>query len=136
MKIAIKAIRRDFQDPDFLIPAKVHEIAAALQRGEAIPPVQVGANGEAYWLQDGFHRIEAALSIGREEIEAEIVSGTPADARALVASPALPVGVLAGMTAARPDQPGYGLPADAGWFSRKIAPYRQELLRQLRKEGK
>jgi uncharacterized ParB-like nuclease family protein len=44
--------------------------------GEPIPPVVLYSDGETYWLVDGFHRVQAARTLGWEEIEAEIVSGT------------------------------------------------------------
>jgi ParB-like chromosome segregation protein Spo0J len=82
VNLPIKVIRRDFQEPDYLFNEKVAEFAAALRRGDTIPPVVVRYDGERYWLQDGFHRIEAALSLGHEEIDAEVTSGTLADIQA------------------------------------------------------
>jgi uncharacterized ParB-like nuclease family protein len=84
MMILIKAIRRDFQEPcspsDSNHDERVSGIAQRLQAGEDPPePIVVRYDGENYWLQDGFHRVEAALSIGRVEIEAEVIPGTLAD---------------------------------------------------------
>jgi uncharacterized ParB-like nuclease family protein len=140
MRMPIKSIRRDLQHPDSLISGKVREIAAALERGEGLPPVIVRRDGENYWLQDGFHRVEAALSLGREEIDAEILLGTPADAcqpLVLNAVAGLPIGVLAGMiTNPRPANAQRGiwdeLPADAGWFTRKLFAERRELLQHFK----
>jgi ParB-like chromosome segregation protein Spo0J len=84
VKVPIKAIRRDFQPPEHypLNDETVAEITSALRRGETLPPVVVRFDGENYWLQDGFHRVEAVLSLGREEIEAEVRPGTLADIEA------------------------------------------------------
>jgi ParB-like chromosome segregation protein Spo0J len=81
-KLPIKIIRHDFQEPDFLFDEKVREIAQAMLRGDSIPPVTVRYDGENYWLQDGFHRIAAALSLDHETIEAEVTAGTLADIEA------------------------------------------------------
>jgi ParB-like chromosome segregation protein Spo0J len=77
--ISISSIRRDFQDAECLFDEKVAEIAAALLRGDTLPPIVVRYDGETYLLQDGFHRIAAMLSIGRKEAEAEIIPGNRAD---------------------------------------------------------
>ena len=36
-------------------------------------------DGQDYWLYDGFHRVYAALSLNRFDIEAEVVQGTYSD---------------------------------------------------------
>lgn len=41
----------------------------------AIPSVLVFAEGETYRLADGFHRVAAALSLGLDEIDAEVKDG-------------------------------------------------------------
>ena len=82
MKLPINAIRLDFQKAACLYSQKVARIAARLQRGDTMPPIAVRYDGENYWLQDGFHRLEAALSIGRDEIDAEVTPGTLADIQA------------------------------------------------------
>jgi ParB-like chromosome segregation protein Spo0J len=79
VKLPIKAIRRDFQGEGYIFDEKVTEIASALRSGIVLPPVVVRYDGETYWLQDGFHRIAAMVSIGWEETEAEVIPGTLAD---------------------------------------------------------
>ena len=82
MKLPIKSIRLDFQEPEHLFDEKVWEIAQAMLSGEIFPPIVVRFDGENYWLQDGFHRIAAALSLDRTEIEAEVSAGTLEDMQA------------------------------------------------------
>jgi ParB-like chromosome segregation protein Spo0J len=82
LKLPVTSIRRDFQPEEYMLEERVGEFVAALNRGEVFPPVTVRYDGEEYWLQDGFHRIAAMLSIGRAEVDVEIVPGTLADIQA------------------------------------------------------
>lgn len=59
----------------------VQEYADEMQSGESFPPVDVVYDGVNYWLWDGFHRYHAARKIGREEVEANVKTGTVEDAR-------------------------------------------------------
>ena len=79
MILPIKTIRLDFQGPEYLDEEKVWEIANALRSGEILPPIVARYDGENYWCQDGFHRVAAAVSLGSEDIEAEVIPGTLAD---------------------------------------------------------
>ena len=58
----------------------VKEYAEAMNEGAAFPPITVFRDHDIYYLADGFHRIAAAKSIGRTEIDAEIVDGNYEDA--------------------------------------------------------
>ncbi len=58
----------------------VQEYADAMTSGSAFPPVTVFHDGGAYYLADGFHRIEAARIIGLDTIAAEVKAGTLRDA--------------------------------------------------------
>src|SRR6185436_9585590 len=58
----------------------VDDYARAMQEGSTFPPVDVFFDGAVYWLADGFHRIEAARTIGRNTIEATIHQGSKRDA--------------------------------------------------------
>ena len=58
----------------------VRDYADALNDGAALPPVVVFYDGSDYWLADGFHRLAAARSAEREQIEAEVRRGTKRDA--------------------------------------------------------
>jgi ParB-like chromosome segregation protein Spo0J len=80
--LPISSIRLDFQDPENLDDERVQYYIAALSGGEVIDPVTVQFDGETYWLRDGFHRLTAAQSLGRKEIEAEIILGTYAEMEA------------------------------------------------------
>jgi ParB-like nuclease domain len=61
-------------------PETIADYAADMLDGAVFPPVVVYHDGEVYWLGDGFHRVEAARKIDRQEIEAEIRGGTARDA--------------------------------------------------------
>ena len=80
--IPISDIRRDggTQQRVSLNHETVIEYAEAMEVGDRFPPVKVKYDGENYWLYDGFHTLEAAWSIGRKEIEAQIISGTQREA--------------------------------------------------------
>jgi hypothetical protein len=52
------------------------------KRGEKLAAVRLRFNGTDYFLEDGFHRVEATKRVGVEEIEAEILPGTLADMEA------------------------------------------------------
>lgn len=58
----------------------VIEYAEAMAGGTIFPPVTVYHDGAAYWLADGFHRIEAARQAGLNKIDADVKSGTQRDA--------------------------------------------------------
>jgi hypothetical protein len=47
---------------------------------DQLPPVVVFADGEKFWLADGFHRYKAAVFAGRDEIACEIRKGSRRDA--------------------------------------------------------
>lgn len=58
----------------------VGEIAADMDAGEELPPIQVVFDGEHYWPWDGFHRIAAAKRLDHGHIAAEVRQGTRRDA--------------------------------------------------------
>lgn len=66
---------REALDPDL-----VNEYAEAMQEGPSFPPPIVFHDGAAYWLADGFHRIEAMRKLGREHADAEVRPGALRDA--------------------------------------------------------
>ena len=51
-----------------------------MKEGASFPPVLLFFDSTDYWLADGYHRVEAALSIGLNEIAAEVMLGTQRDA--------------------------------------------------------
>ncbi len=78
---------RDF-DQTFL-PAKAsvgrkwRRIDGAFHRGEELPPVMLYKVGEAYFVEDGNHRVSVARYQGVEWIDAEVTEFFPAHAGAL-----------------------------------------------------
>jgi hypothetical protein len=48
------------------------QIAAAMRRGEAMPPVDLYRIGEIYFVRDGHHRVSVACALGRKEIDAYV----------------------------------------------------------------
>ena len=81
LNLPIKVIRRDLRGSASLNDEKVRQISESMRRGEPITPVKVLYDGANYWLRDGSHRVAAALSLGRETIEAEMGHGNLADVR-------------------------------------------------------
>lgn len=57
---------------------------AGLENDEVVwpfrDPVEVYHDGEAYWLVDGFHRVEACKQVGRYVVQANVNQGTLRDA--------------------------------------------------------
>lgn len=58
----------------------VADYAAAMEEGDAFPPVTVYVDGETHWLADGFHRVAAARKVGFTDIDADVRQGTRRDA--------------------------------------------------------
>ena len=71
----------DTQGRAALDEAVVAEYAALMAEGVQFPPVRVWFDGQAYWLADGFHRVNAARRASLNEIAVELHSGTLDDAR-------------------------------------------------------
>jgi hypothetical protein len=47
-------------------------IARARQQGKALPPVSLVQVGDAYFVQDGHHRISVARALGQTDLEARV----------------------------------------------------------------
>jgi hypothetical protein len=84
-------------------PGPLAEYVERMCRREKIDPVLVCYDGEDYILKDGFHRLEAALRLGRKSILAKITPGTRsemtaewqrylAELKSNLANPAKPIG--------------------------------------------
>lgn len=58
----------------------INEYADAMKEGVQFPQVIVFYDGAAYWLADGFHRVEAAKRVGHTDIPADVRQGTQRDA--------------------------------------------------------
>lgn len=82
MRIPIAQIRRDGGTfaRKCLHQVTINEYARAMQQGTPFPAVVVFYDGKDYWLADGFHRVEAAVSIGFEQIEVDLKLGTQREA--------------------------------------------------------
>ena len=52
-------------------------IFRAVQRGEALPPVELYKLGFGYYVLDGHHRVAAAKAIGQREIDAHVTEFLP-----------------------------------------------------------
>lgn len=78
----IDVIRLDFQPKENLIEETVQEYLAILQRGETVSPVRVRFDGKDYFLEDGFHRLEATRRAGLTKVKAVVIPGTLEDMEA------------------------------------------------------
>lgn len=74
-QLPLGLLRLDFQPPENLIEETVREYVDALKAGRQLSPVRVRFDGENYFLQDGFHRLEAVRRLGLKIIDAEISPG-------------------------------------------------------------
>jgi hypothetical protein len=81
--LPVESLRRDGgTQPRALIDFHVaYEYGDEMKAGAKFPPVVVFYDGAEYWLADGFHRTEGALSAGRDEIECDVRQGTLAEAQ-------------------------------------------------------
>lgn len=82
VKIPLSTIRRDggTKVRAGLDQEAVSDYANAYERGCTLPPLVVFHDGTDSWLADGFHRIEAALRAGLDDIQADVRQGTLRDA--------------------------------------------------------
>jgi hypothetical protein len=78
-RLRIEQVCLDFQPPENLMDERVAEYVEQMRRRVKIDPILVCYDGKDYILKDGFHRVEAAMSLGRKTILAEISSGTRAE---------------------------------------------------------
>jgi ParB-like chromosome segregation protein Spo0J len=76
MKLPFEIIRLDFQPKENLIEETVESYVSAIRNGEKLEPITVRFDGSNYFLQDGFHRLEAARRTARKEIRADVSPGT------------------------------------------------------------
>jgi hypothetical protein len=54
------------------VRSRWEHIAAAMRRGEAMPPVDLLKVGEIYFVRDGHHRVSVASALGHSDIEAHV----------------------------------------------------------------
>ena len=58
----------------------VKRYAALMKDGVEFPPVDLVQDGTTHYLTDGFHRVQAAIKLGKKYIEANVENGTHRDA--------------------------------------------------------
>jgi hypothetical protein len=73
---------RRFRPTSGRVRSRWEHIAAAMRRGEAMPPVDLVRIGEIYFVRDGHHRVSVARALGHADIDArvtEVVTRVGAD---------------------------------------------------------
>lgn len=82
-RVPIRSIQRgaDVHTRHEIDRATVEQYATAMKAGAVFPPPPLCFDGETYWPGDGFHRIEAHLQAGHEDILADV---RPGDRRAAI----------------------------------------------------
>ncbi len=63
---------RSFRPTSASVRSRWEQIAAAMRRGEPMPPVDLVRIGEIYFVRDGHHRVSVARALGRTDIDAYI----------------------------------------------------------------
>jgi hypothetical protein len=63
---------RRFRPTSPRVRSRWEEIAAAMRRGEALPPVDLVMVGEIYFVRDGHHRVSVAIALGHADIDAYV----------------------------------------------------------------
>lgn len=53
-----------------------------IANGQTLEPITVRFDGDSYFVQDGFHRVEAAHRYGLSEIDVDVLPGTLRDMEA------------------------------------------------------
>jgi hypothetical protein len=64
---------RHFRPTTPQVRARWERIAAAMRRGEPMPPVDLYQVGEVYFVKDGHHRVSVSRALGYEVIDAHVV---------------------------------------------------------------
>ncbi len=63
---------RRFRPTSGSVRSRWEHIAAAMRRGESMPPVDLLQIGEIYFVRDGHHRVSVARALGRTDIDARV----------------------------------------------------------------
>src|ERR1035441_8219112 len=63
---------RSFRPTSARVRSRWELIAAAMRRGESMPPVELVRIGEIYFVRDGHHRVSVARALGRTDIDAYV----------------------------------------------------------------
>ena len=64
---------RSFRPTSSRVRTRWERIAAAMRRGEYLPPIEVYRIGDAHFVRDGHHRVSVARALGIEQIEAHVI---------------------------------------------------------------
>jgi hypothetical protein len=67
---------RSFRPTSGRVRSRWENIAAAMRRGEPLPPVDLVRIGEIYFVRDGHNRVSVARALGRGDIEAYVTEVT------------------------------------------------------------
>ncbi|HEY1510266.1 MAG TPA: hypothetical protein VGF93_14755 [Solirubrobacteraceae bacterium] len=83
---------RSFRPTSGRMRSRWEQIAAAMRRGEAMPPVDLLQIGEIYFVRDGHHRVSVSRALGRTDIDANVTEVlTRVDAGAAIKLTDLPL---------------------------------------------
>ncbi len=63
---------RSFRPTSGRVRSRWEHIAAAMRRGESMPPVELLRIGEIYFVRDGHHRVSVARALDRTNIDAQV----------------------------------------------------------------
>ncbi len=63
---------RSFRPTSARVRTRWERIAAAMRRGESMPPIDVVKVGEIYFVRDGHNRVSVARALGRTDIDAQV----------------------------------------------------------------
>jgi hypothetical protein len=63
---------RSFRPTSARVRSRWEHIAAAMRRGEAMPPVDLLRIGEIYFVRDGHHRVSVARALGLTDVDAQV----------------------------------------------------------------
>jgi hypothetical protein len=63
---------RHFRPTSGRVRARWEQIAAAMRRGDPLPPVDLIKIGEIYFVRDGHHRVSVACALGHDDIDAYV----------------------------------------------------------------
>src|SRR5450755_455015 len=67
---------RSFRPTSGRVRSRWENIAAAMRRGESLPPVDLVRIGEIYFVRDGHNRVSVARALGRRDIDAHVTEVT------------------------------------------------------------
>jgi hypothetical protein len=63
---------RHFRPTSGRVRSRWEQIAAAMRRGDPLPPVDLYKVGEVYFVRDGHHRVSVACALGHADIDAYV----------------------------------------------------------------